>query len=296
METTEITVHDKWSVLMQGEELPQTFSQLPEDKAVALMNQFLPYMEAIVQLEGEFKGLSVDSEDDEAGMARAKKARLAFKKTRTNAEKVRKEEKQWANIVGQSIDFLGRTIRTRCEHWENEYQLMETYRERMYAERKETLRLERENLLAPYVDDLDGWDLANMTPEAFDRLLSVSKIAHEQEEAEAERARQEETLRLEAERLERERIQAENERLRAEQEALKAELAAKQQAEEEQRQAEVAKQVAAQGASDKDKLRALYLALQAVQIPELQDEACTSELQARMNNLLILITEYGKAA
>ena len=127
METTEITVHDKWAVLMQGEELPATFSQLPEDKAVALMKQFLPYMEAIVQLEEEFRGLSVDSEDDEASMKKAKSARLAFKRTRTGAEKVRKEEKQWATIVGKSIDFLGRTIRTRCEHWENEYQLMETY-------------------------------------------------------------------------------------------------------------------------------------------------------------------------
>ena len=132
-----------------------------------------------------------------------------------------------------------------------------------------------------------------MTESAFDRLLSASKIAHEQAEAEAEKALQKEVQRLEEERLERERIQAENERLRAEQEALKAELAAKQQAEEEQRQAEAAKQVVAQGASDIDKLRALYASLQTIEMPELEDDEWEYALKDRMHSLLGLIKHYG---
>ena len=244
---------EKWLELTGGEEMIKEANQLPEDKLALLANQFIPFLEQVVNLEQHFKGLEVTEEDDTAGMKRAKEARIAFKKTRTEAEKIRKQEKQWANVVGRTIDYMGRTVRSRCEHWENHYKDLETYAERMEAERKEALKQERENLLSPYVDELDGWDLGGMSEDAFNKLLNASKIAHEQEVAEAEKRAQEERERQEAERLERDRLRAENERLQAELKAKKA--------------SEPQTCKPTESATDYEKLQQLYREIRAIEVP-----------------------------
>jgi len=247
------SVTDKWLELTGGEEMIKEAGLLPEDKLLLLVNQFIPYLEQVVQLEKLFDGLEVTQEDDTAGMKKAREARLAFRKARTECEKIRKEEKQWANVVGRTIDYMGRTVRSRCEHWEDHYKGLETFAERIEAERKEALKLEREELLSPYVEELDGWDLGNMSGDAFNKLLSASKIAHEQEVAEREKRAKEERERQEAERKEIERMRAENLRLQAE-------VMARKEAEEEKVQTQ-------EGATDYEKLQQLYRDIRSIEIP-----------------------------
>lgn len=284
------SVTDKWLELTGGEEMTKEASQLPEDKLTLLANQFIPFLEQVVQLEQVFKGIEVTEEDDAAGMKKAREARLAFRKARTECENIRKEEKQWANIVGRTIDYMGRTVKSRCEYWENHYKEHETFAERMEAERKEALRLEREELLSPYVDELDGWDLAGMNEDAFNKLLSASKIAHEAEQAAAEKRAQEERERLESERLERQRLREENERLQDE-------LRAKQEAElAQQKQAEEAKRIA-ESTDDLDKLRKLYQDIQAIDVPAMQGVAggIGRGVQQRLNDCLVWIAKESAA-
>jgi len=276
------SVTDKWLELTGGEEMIKEASQLPEDKLILLVGQFIPFLEQVVNLEDMFNGLEVTEEDDKAGMKRAREARLAFRKARTECEKIRKEEKQWANIVGRTIDYMGRTVRSRCEHWENHYKELETFAERMEAERKEALKLKRETLLSPYVEELDGWNLADMSEDAFNKLLSVSKAQHQQEVAEREKRAQEERERMEAERLEQERLRAENKRLQAE-------LKAKEEAVE-----STAKPLSSE-ASDVEKLRVFYQQLHAIEIPELENNDWTVSLLTKMGDLLQAVQNYGQA-
>ena len=301
---TTTTPADLW-IAATGEEPAPELSKIPADMASDLIERFVPFAQQVNEIASEAHGIEVTDENDAAGMAEARRLRLAMKAVRVEADKVRKTEKEYALVVGKAVDFLGRSIRERAELVEARLEQSEKFAEIKAAERAEALRVARVELLLPYVDDVSQFDLAGMTEQAFETLLSAMKTNHEaalKAEQEAEAAR---VAAAEAERAEQERIRAENEALRkanaekqAEADRLAAELKAKQDTEAEQARAAAEQEAAAQAAPDIDKIRALYRQIEAIQMPEVMGvyAAITAQVAARLNDTLAYMAEQMRRA
>lgn len=306
METTLVNISpaDLW-LAATGEELTKELTVIPADMAADLVARFVPFAQQANELATEAHGLEVTDEADTAGMAEARRLRLAMKAVRVEADKVRKAEKEYALVVGKAVDWLGRSIREHAEAVEARLEASEKFAERMEAERRAALAAERAAILAPICDDLTGWDLGAMAPAAFEQLRTAMQAAHDQ--AERERAEQEaaRVAAAEAERAERERIREENERLRAENAAqqaesarLAAELRAKQDAEAAAIRSAHEAERAAANADDVEKMRTLYRQIEAIQMPEVaaQYDETLLEVAGRLQSILSYITEQMRRA
>ena len=225
---------EQWLTLT-GEDLPKEAGQLPAEKVATLAGMFAPFMQQVVELRSMALDIEVTDEGDADGMAEARRLRLAIRNLRVEADKVRKQEKEYSLITGRVVDWFGRSVRELAEVTENHLKDQETYAERMEAERRAKLKTEREEALAPYIEEgMTFSALDTMDESEFQSLLDNTKTAHAyrvkqaQEEAAARQAQ------AKAEAEERERLRAENERLRAE-------AAEREHAEREQREADAAK-------------------------------------------------------
>jgi hypothetical protein len=295
---------DLW-LAATGEELTKELTVIPPDMAADLVARFVPFAQQANELAAEAHGLEVTDEADTAGMAEARRLRLAMKAVRVEADKVRKAEKEYALVVGKAVDWLGRSIRERAEVVEARLEASEKFAERMEAERRAALAAERTEILALICDDVTGFDLAGMTADAFDRLRAGLQAAHDQaerERAEAEAAR---VAAAEAERIERERMREENEKLkavvdlqRAEAERLAAELKAKQNAELAAASAARDAERAAANADDVEKMRTLYRQIEMIQIPEVSGVYVTigANVSGRLRETLEYLAEQMRRA
>lgn len=290
---------DLW-LAATGEELTKELTMIPPDMAADLVARFVPFAQQANELAAEAHGLEVTDEADTAGMAEARRLRLAMKAVRVEADKVRKAEKEYALVVGKAVDWLGRSIRERAEAVEARLEQAEKFAELREAERRAALAAERVAILSPICDDLTGWDLGAMAPAAFDQLRAAMQAAHDQ--SERERAEQEaaRVAAAEAERAERERMREENERLRAENVAkqaeadrLAAELKAKADAEAAAARAAREADRLAAIADDVEKMRALYRAIEAIQIPDVKGIHATiaANVSGRLRETLEYLAE-----
>lgn len=288
---------DLW-LAATGEELTKELTVIPPDMAADLVARFVPFAQQANELAAEAHGLEVTDEADTAGMAEARRLRLAMKAVRVEADKVRKAEKEYALVVGKAVDWLGRSIRERAETVEARLEASEKFVERMEAERRAALAAERTEILRPICDDVTGFDLAGMTADAFDRLRAGLQAAHDQaerERAEAEAAR---VATAEAERAEREQMREENERLKADAARLAAELLARQDAEATAARAVHEAERAAANADDVEKMRVLCQQIQAIQIPEVKGVHATiaANVSGRLRETLEYLAEQMRRA
>lgn len=295
---TDIVPQYSWPELT-GEELPEETSILPASQLQGLAETFAPFMEQIMQKGMLVHDIEVTDENDKAGMAEAKRLRIAIKNVRVEAQKVHKREKEYPKIAGRTVDYFWRMIRERAELWESQLKEHEEFAARIEAERKRKLAEERQELLAPYVESAEHYDLENMEVEAFSELLDNCKFAHEarvekeRQEAEAKRQREEEA------RKEMEKLREETKRLKMENEAAHAELKAKQEAEAAKQREEERARIKEAAASDKDKLRGLYRAIQAIEIPQMQDAYYVTigeQTKLRLQEILAYIEYEAKQA
>jgi hypothetical protein len=299
METTLTTTGPATAWLeATGEAISPELLKIPVQMAGKLVARFVPYAQQVNELATMAHGVTVTDEADTAGMAEARRIRLAMKAVRVEADKTRKEEKEYALVVGKAVDFLGRSIRERAEVVEARLEEAEKFAERAEAARRETLAAERADLLRPICDDLTGWDLAGMTPEAFERLRGGLQAAHDAAEQRAHEQRMlDAEIAMERQR-EQERIRSENEALRAETARLAAELKAKADAEAAAEGAARDAERAAARADDVEKMRGLYRAIEAIQMPEVSGvyAAITAQVAARLGDTLAHITEQVRRA
>ena len=217
METSTLPVPAEEWLSLTGVDLPKEVSQLPAHKVEELALIFTPFMQRVIELRKDAQAIEVTSEDDREGMEAAKRLRIAIKNARTEAEKIRKEEKQWSLITGRSVDFFGKSIKELAEVTENYLKEQETYAERMEAQRRAELRAAREDAIAPYL--LEGTvvpGLDTMTESDFEQRLQDAKDAHAYRVQKAEQEEAERLAAIEAQKAEQEALRAENERLRAE--------------------------------------------------------------------------------
>jgi hypothetical protein len=309
METTLTTTGPATAWLeATGEAISPELLKIPVQMAGKLVARFVPYAQQVNELATMAHGVTVTDEADTAGMAEARRIRLAMKAVRVEADKTRKEEKEYALVVGKAVDFLGRSIRERAETVEARLEEAEKFAERAEQARREALAAERADILHPICDDLTGWDLGAMAPAAFEQLRAAMQAAHDQ--AERERAEQEaaRVAAAEAARAEQERIRRENEALRAETDRLAAELRARERAENERQAAELRAKQAAEAAAaraeaeakraeasapDVERMRGLYRAIEAIQMPLVSGVyvTITAEVAARLGETLAYLAE-----
>ena len=200
-------------------------SGLSVEKHNELANRFNPFMAEVDGLIQSAKGIVVADAKDRDGMASARKVRLALKAIRVDIEDTRKELKESALREGKAIDGMANIIKFVIVPVEQELKEKEDFVRRAEEKRISALAEERRGELESLDVRREHFDLGCMADEAYDALLSSSRLGYKaKKDAEAaERARidaervaaeRAEADRREAERVERERIEAENARLK----------------------------------------------------------------------------------
>ena len=206
------------------------------DRAKELLETFDPIFVAADKMRTEAEAISVTDATQVTEIKQARVLRLQIKAKRVEVEKVRKTLKEESLVHGRIIDQMAKVITDLIEPIENRLEEQEKFAERAEAARKKAIADGRSALLAPFVENVAVYPLADMTDSAFTELLNGAKLAQAAKAAAAKKA-EEDRIAVEQARVEEEkRIRAENERLRqekaaAETEARKAaELAAKERA------------------------------------------------------------------
>lgn len=197
-------------------------SGLPAPIAESLVAVFAPLVERAAPIITEAEGIKVTDPSQVTEIKASRAARLKLKEVRVEVEKSRRTLKEESLRRGQAIDAVAAYIRDKIEPVEARLEDQEKIAERIEAERKAKLKVEREDQLRPFGVDGAFFDLANMPEPQWANLLESSRIAHDAK-VEAERKAEADRLAAEeARKAEEARIRAENERLHKEAEAREA--------------------------------------------------------------------------
>jgi hypothetical protein len=184
--TTEIIPDNELATIIDG-------GGLSADEAkAAIRHAFGPIVAAARDLIHEAEGISVTAADQLTEMAEARRVRLALVKTRTNADRTKGDMKRDALTTCKVLDACYRYIADRTSPVEARLMEAELFAERAEQARKAAVRDERAALLRPFGVDTGLYNLGDMKPEAFDSLLTGTRLAHEarieaDRKAEAER-------------------------------------------------------------------------------------------------------------
>lgn len=223
------------AVAVQNGLLPETTQNLQAS--------FAPLFSQARSIMDKSRGITVTSVDQKLEIDLARKCRLALKGVRVSSDKIRKELKEESLKKGKAIDGFHNILLHLVEVEETRLEEQEKFAERMEAERKAALKVQREELLKPYAIDVTVFSLGDMSQETFDQLLSGTKLAHEAKIEAARKAEAERIAREAAHAAEQARIKEENERLKREAEEREAALASERArvAEEQAKAAEIAR-------------------------------------------------------
>lgn len=286
---------------------------LTESKAQQIENVFLPMVAMLKDFEEVYnKVIAMPIENPESATA-AKRLRLDISKIRIEADKVHKAAKEESLRTGKAIDGIRNILKYAVTEKEEALKKIETYAERMEADRIEKLASKRIVSLLQYgieEEETGHLNLGEMAQQVFDNFLagikanyeSRIKAEREAEEAEAarlkaeaeERARmkkENELLKAEAEKIEKERIaerKKQEELLKAEHEKqakLQAEIKAKVEAERKAAEAEAEKVRKASLAPDREKLISFAASLKLLVMPNVQSD----EAKAVLNSTKLLL-------
>jgi len=201
---------------------------IEETKALSIEKSFEPKKIELTAFTQQYADV-VAMELNKDGFKAARELRLKLVKVRTGIADVHKSEKAFFLASGKFVDALKNKLTTPIEQMEEKLSEIERHEERIEAERKASLKKEREAAFLPYEFDTSFLPLSEMSEEQFNGQLQsakaafeANKIAKEQAEAariEAEKAQEEARIaKQKADDEERQRIQAENERLMKENE------------------------------------------------------------------------------
>lgn len=192
-------------------------SGLDKSKAQVLLENFSNYFEIAADWENKAKMLVVTNEKQTTEMKMAREGRLFLKQKRVDVEKTRKQLKEASLREGQTIDAIAKILTNLIVPIENDLEQKEKFAEIQEAKRKEILKSEREQELAPYSEFVPyGLDLGSMGEDDYLKVVKFAK-AQLQEKLDAEKKIEEERIAKEkADAEERQRMILENERLKKE--------------------------------------------------------------------------------
>ncbi len=195
--------------------ITKELSGLDKGKAKQIEAVFAPMVKMLKKFEGAYdKIIALEMSRDTC--IKAKRLRLDISKVRTDADKVRKVQKEEYLRAGNAIQGVYNILKFAVADKEEKLKNIETHYERIEEEKAKRLQVEREAELLKY--DVDGGALAlgDMDDVVWNNFLSGTKGNHEaviaaEKKAEGERIAAE---RKEAE--EREKMRIENEQLKEE--------------------------------------------------------------------------------
>ena len=216
--STESTIAETELVQDTPKELQVIVQQnsLQPATAQSLQASFAPIFSQARSVIEKSRGIVVTDANQKLEMKMARACRLELKAIRVTGDKLRKELKDESLRVGRAIDGFNAILLHIVETEEKRLQAQEDFVEQQEAQRKATLKADREKVLATIQVDPNLYQLGDMSEETFQQLVEGTKLARA---AEAERRRKEEADRIAKEKAdaeERERIRLENERLKKE--------------------------------------------------------------------------------
>jgi len=225
--------------------------------------------------------IRMDIEDKETSIV-AKNLKKLIRDNRTKGIEIwHKTNKEYFLRGGQFVDAIKRKEIAENNRMEDALEEIEKYHERKENERLTKLNNDRINLVAPYLDDTTGLQLALMEQDVFEAYLTAKKTAYEKSIEEEKRIEEE---RLEAERKEKEeieRIRLENEKLKKEAEENEAKLKTEKE-ERERKELEEAKKRAIEEAKKQAEIDRIKAELEAERKKEQERiEKEKAELEAK---------------
>lgn len=192
-------------------------SEVAGEQKKTLLDSFSKFFEQTEEWKAKAETLVITSVEQKDDMKLAREARLALKNIRVSTEHKRKEMKEESLRTGQTIDAIAKIITNQIVPIEAHLEQQEKFIEIQENNRKDALRDERLEQLAPYGVDATFYDLRNMPDSNFAELLDNSRVVYEAKQEAARKAEEERIASEKAEAEERERIRIENERMRKEQ-------------------------------------------------------------------------------
>lgn len=250
----------------------------------------------------KYKELRINGINDIAGYKAVFQALQDVKQDRIKIEKMRKALKQDALDYGRAVDAKAKEIQALIEpveeHLKSEREKIDNEKARIEQEKKNAAEI------AACLDE------AYASNDQFDRQkeeaarLEAQRLEQERKEAELaeklagiERKEREAQIAREAEERARQNAEAEiqaakreaAEAAERERQRIQAEQAEKERQEREKAEAEAKRKAQA---PDKDKIAEYFAALQAVEVPELEDKGLREDLRGFCASLLELIENF----
>lgn len=173
---------------------------LKETQSKMLLDKFTGFFEEASKWEKEASAIVITDESQVEEMAKAREIRLALKNIRVNAEKVRISLKEEIVRQGKAIDGIANVVKALVVPLEEHLEKQEKFIENIKKEREEKLLADRTEKLLQYVEDISFYNVKDMSDEAFEVLLSNSKMIFDkkkEDERIAEEKRIEEQKKIE---------------------------------------------------------------------------------------------------
>ena len=156
----------------------EQLKELEESKAKQIKAVFAPMVKMLEGFEEQYKevmSLKISPEK----CKQAKKLRIAVSKVRIDADKVRKIQKEEYLRAGNAIQGVYNILKFAVTDKEEKLREIEEHFERIEAEKKAKLQLDRQVELAKYDADGEFVDLGNMPDEVWKNYLAGVKNNYE---------------------------------------------------------------------------------------------------------------------
>lgn len=190
-------------------------SGLALNEGEEIKTAYLPFLVRLSEIQDQATKINFN-EPTELDEKISRELRLATVKVRTDAEKLKDEQKRVDLLRGKVKQDSYNLIASSCKLAEEVFFNVEKAREIAEKKRKEQLKIDRSEKLEPYCDAVSLYPLGEMSEEQFSELYAALRSSHEMK-LEAERKAEEARLaEIEAEKKRQEEIRLENERLKKE--------------------------------------------------------------------------------
>ena len=189
---------------------------LTENKIEPLMQTFAKYFDEAKVLAEKAKSIVVTDESQVILMSKARASRLDLKFIRVEVEKTRKELKEESLREGRAIEGVANIIKALIVPVEKHLEKQEKFVENIENRRREKIYQERIDKLTPCVEDVNVYNIREMSDAGFEELLKSSRLAIQVQKEAEEKVEKERIAKEKEEAEERERMRVENVKLHKE--------------------------------------------------------------------------------
>lgn len=190
---------------------------LPPSLLSNIETGFKPFFEQAEKWRAQARAIQITDASQTVEMKQARLLRLEIKNIRVSAEKVRKNLKADALLMGRAIDGCYNLLEAAIVPLERHLDEQEKFAERLAEAERLRIKAEREAALAPYLPEGQPVPAVEAFTEGqWTQYLADAKLLHEAKIEQARKAQAERIAREQAEAAERERLRIENERLERE--------------------------------------------------------------------------------